>query len=126
MHRKDGDEFTKEVDILTRLGGLVDKHLISLLATFTWNEKFHMIFPYAPYDLATFWEIKMGPLESSPPSWEGMLWIATQIVGLTHALDLIHNPRNSDEFHRYGRHGDLKPEISFGSSLPPILLESWS
>ena len=81
-----------------------------------------MIFPYAPYNLSKFWEIKEGPLESSPPSWEGMLWIANQIVGLTHALDLIHNPRKPDESHRYGRHGDLKPEniLWFQSTTDPL------
>jgi serine/threonine protein kinase len=122
LRRKDEREFINEVNILTRLGGLVDKHLISLLATFTWDEKYHMIFPYAPYDLSTFWEINMGPLESSPPSQDGMLWIETQIVGLTQALDLIHEPKHSDKVRRYGRHGDLKPEniLWFKSTRDPL------
>lgn len=107
LYKKDEIKFQKEVDILNRLGGLVDKHLISLLTTFTLNDKHHMIFPYAPYDLSRFWEIKVGPLEGSPASQEGMMWIASQVVGLTHALDLIHNPRSDD---LYGRHGDIKPE----------------
>lgn len=103
-----------------------------LLATYKYNEKFHLIFPFAEANLRNYWK------SVSMPSWDEAtcLWTLRQVHGLVSGLKAIHlfetqnltyeageveisrlstslrrariNPTVVEK--KYGRHGDLKPE----------------
>ncbi len=106
-------------------------HLIKLLATYTFHNKYHLLFPWADYDLRKFWRF------TSIPQWnrETAYWAVEQMKGLISAVNAIHHfnpshPLESDTPNpevtrrrpfvtrlrvkeaekRFGRHGDLKPE----------------
>lgn len=132
LTRADEDVFRKERDMLNLLTKVKHKHLISLLATYNFKGKHHMLFPYAPANLRTFWAAV--PL----PCWNAdtYLWVLDQMTGLASALTATHQYQNSpthdpkngrDGFSRfltagfrnvkvaeeeaqYGRHGDIKPD----------------
>ena len=110
-------EINNEVLSLKRFNGKRHEHLIRLLATYTYKDRFHMIFPWADGNLMDFWK-RPKPHHSSPPD---TIWMAKQIWGLSRALHSIHfceiNPDGNSqdlpvETYRkpHGRHGNLKPE----------------
>lgn len=98
----------KEIDNLKRFDG--QKHrqrLIQLLCSFEYQERFHLIFPWADANLLQFWQ------ERSPPRGCGpSRWMAAEMLGLARGLYLIHNspPRDSTDERTRGRHGDIKPK----------------
>ena len=110
-------EINNEVLSLKRFNDKRHEHLIRLLATYTYKDRFHMIFPWADGNLMDFWK-RPKPHHSSPPD---TIWMAKQIWGLSRALHSIHfceiNPDGNSqdlpvETYRkpHGRHGNLKPE----------------
>ncbi|KAJ4332263.1 hypothetical protein N0V95_009699, partial [Ascochyta clinopodiicola] len=110
-------EVNNEVLSLKRFNNKRHEHLIRLLATYTHNYRFHLIFPWADGNLMDFW-MKPKPDRSSVKE---TVWMSKQIWGLSRALQSIHhcdiNPHDNsqdlpDEMYRkmHGRHGDLKPE----------------
>ncbi|KAF2691223.1 hypothetical protein K458DRAFT_426577 [Lentithecium fluviatile CBS 122367] len=108
--------FRNERNMMKRFNGFIHPHLITLLMTWTLEGQQYFLFPYAECDLEVYW--------SEPSNWaiidhekecleiESVRWISKQILGLTDALDSLHNPRNTeeDQERRFGRHGDIKPE----------------
>lgn len=90
-------------------------HLISLLATFEQGSQCFLLFPWAEYDLLSFWDERMPePLMNRRLA----LWVAEQCFGIASGLQTIHNynpygenllSANTAE-KTHGRHGDIKPE----------------
>lgn len=110
--------------MLKQLGRVPHPHLISLLATFSLNNSWNMLFPLADCDLYTFWETNDGPLMggSKTSTTDDMLWISTQITGLVSALTVIHNVGAAHHPDRpFGRHGDIKSDnvLCFPSCTHP-------
>lgn len=126
----DKREFDKEVSILNSIGTRSHAHLIQLLGTYKWGEKYHLLFPYAEANLRQFWERRQMTV------WcrETVLWSLEQMSGIASGLNVIHNFRTTipldaaspmrvqrgtvssllsvniarDE-EKFGRHGDIKP-----------------
>lgn len=142
------EEFEKEVEILRRISSEnhTNRHLIKLLATYEQNGQFHMLFPYAPRDLETYWELE----NPNPDKSEELThWLVNQCQGLAEGLTKIHKygtqspnafmkvdskmavepaqPRRMSgpaTTHWFlGRHGDIKPEniLWFPSSTYGVL-----
>ncbi|TAQ89932.1 hypothetical protein B7494_g1780 [Chlorociboria aeruginascens] len=62
------------------------KHVVRLLATYEQYDMYYLIFPRADADLVGFWK------EVKPDrSHNGMVWLATQCEGMTHALMRLHH-----------------------------------
>ena len=110
------------------------KHLVKLLATYVYKEKYHLLFPFAESNLRAFWEAV------PTPNWNRVtyLWVLDQIAGLASAMTAIHeyeanpaytaDPRKpgpvfsrfetagrraipiAEGEGKYGRHGDMKPD----------------
>ncbi|SCV45768.1 uncharacterized protein FFB14_08850 [Fusarium fujikuroi] len=102
----------KELKMLKRFSGLSHPNIITLLATYTLNNRLHFIFPVAEYDLLMYWKIHPGPLVSpASANSEGLLWLSGQIRNILGALAHIHEGRkaNTDTETMFGRHGDIKP-----------------
>ncbi|KAF5645376.1 heterokaryon incompatibility protein het-6 [Fusarium sp. NRRL 25303] len=102
----------KELEMLQRFSGLSHPNIITLLATYTLNDRFHFIFPAAEYDLLMYWKIHPGPLVNpASANSEGLLWLSGQIRNIVGALAHIHEGRkaNMDTETMFGRHGDIKP-----------------
>jgi serine/threonine protein kinase len=124
------NEFQKEVTILKALGSKKNKHphLITLLATYRQERKYHLMFPYADANLRTYWDKRPSPSFDETT----VLWSLKQMAGIASALNSIHNfsvtvplsvdgPGNVrvrddaklsvvEKEELYGRHGDIKPE----------------
>jgi serine/threonine protein kinase len=90
------------------------EHIINLYATYKFDGKYHLIFPYANANLRVYWNAVGMPHKNRPT----FLWFIKQAYGIASAVNVIHNfisddsgrlgvPRPED---KYGRHGDIKPE----------------
>lgn len=110
---------THEAVALKRLNNGQHPHLIRLLATFTYRERFHLIFPWADGNLKEFWETRQPRLSGAVHALESVTWMSEQILGLSRALKLIHlcniddtdtSGLSAEQLKVHGRHGDLKPE----------------
>ncbi|KAF4494028.1 CMGC kinase [Fusarium agapanthi] len=102
----------KELEMLKQFSGLSHPNIITLLATYTLNDRFHFIFPAAEYDLLMYWKIHPGPLVN--PAYvnsEGLLWLSGQIRNIVGALAHIHEGKKAhmNTETMFGRHGDIKP-----------------
>lgn len=107
LKQKDRKEFQKEVDALSRFSGKVHKNLVTLLATFTQHGYYHMIFPWAEYDLDTYWDSHPEPNLADV----GLArWVLKQCMGIMDAINLVHNPTHLASGTQFGRHGDIKAE----------------
>ncbi|KAK7735810.1 hypothetical protein SLS63_003770 [Diaporthe eres] len=96
-----------EVNALKRFSGKVHPHLITLLATFTQEGYYYLIFPWAECDLDRYWEDNPKP----DPGDVGLVqWLSKQCLKIMEAVDVIHNPSHLTSEKRYGRHGDIKAE----------------
>lgn len=80
---------------------------MTTLGAFKHGDKWNFIFPGAHCDLDEY-------LEQHDSSWThgAVDWAFKQLLGITGALDTIHNPSHlnlvPDIVNRYGRHGDIK------------------
>ncbi|OJD29027.1 protein kinase domain-containing protein [Diplodia corticola] len=127
LHKSDSDEFEKERSIHTTLGQKknASPHLVKLLATYEYKEKYHFIFPRADCNLRKYWNKNPTPEIDK----KHFLWSLKQMYGIAKALNIIHNFRvtvkldgkgrtstGGVEFsvtkgeELFGRHGDIKPE----------------
>jgi serine/threonine protein kinase len=110
----------REALALKRFNDTHDPHLIRLLVTYTYQGRFHMVFPWADGNLKDLWETCSPRIRGHHHSPEPVRWISRQILGLARALRVIHycpidntniqglSPEDRGKPH--GRHGDLKPE----------------
>jgi len=104
--------FWKEVDMLKRFSGVFHEHLVTLLMTWSIQDRHYFLFPWAPCDLDLYWENGNNwslDKRTQCIELETMRWISKQILGLTEALHQIHVPKHLADA-KFGRHGDLKPE----------------
>ena len=141
LKTKDEKAFALEVKVLKKLSSErhTHSHLITLLATYRYNEAYHLIFPWADMDLFGYWSTFR---EASKDASKGR-WVVEQCRGLVDGLHKIHryetysgtslldvfqdyippdvqedlhistvktNSTTTTTKHFYGRHGDLKPE----------------
>lgn len=92
-------DFTQENDILQKIKHLQHRHIIRHLISIERGDRGYIIFPWADRgNLHEFWEA------SKPETTlERALWSMKQMLGLTTALQLLH-----DKFQC--RHGDIKPD----------------
>lgn len=102
----DEEKFRKEFNQLKYFNGNVHPHLVTLLATFTFQKKYHFLFPYAQCDLEHYWEREFP--QRQPFDITRVRWFSRQVCGLMGAIHAIHNPVHIQD--KYGRHGDLKPD----------------
>jgi serine/threonine protein kinase len=119
----------REHSILQRFKNNRHKHLVSILAAYIQNGKYHHIFPFAQGDLHGYWKnIHREP--SSTESEENLAWLAEQCQGLAEGLAFIHRYQTAsfksllhpdshsistiesgqNKLRLFGRHGDIKPE----------------
>ena len=110
-----------EVEQLRRFNGHVHNHLVTVLATFIWKERFYFLFPYADCALDQLWKDKI-PIPSRDLTL--VQWVSKQCLGLIEAMHTIHEPdhinlRATEK--RFGRHGDIKPDniLWFNTSHDP-------
>ncbi|KAF9770499.1 hypothetical protein IL306_011959 [Fusarium sp. DS 682] len=111
------EDYFREFDALIKLTetGKCHPHIVSILASYRMEDRFHLVFPLARCDLAMYWSI-----ESPFFDWETIEWFGGQFRGLADALTTIHRGyRDSEELGPdiYGVHGDIKPQniLCFGS-----------
>lgn len=110
LMKQDHDEFRREVDALKRFNGFENDHMVTLLMSWTLDGNYYLLFPLARCDLLEYWE--KFPLPTLDQ--ETVRWTSKQIVGIASTVESIHDPPSNSlrvpEDHKYGRHGDLKPE----------------
>lgn len=134
LHSTLKEDFDKEQSMLNSIAQRNHRHIVKLLATYRYKNQYHLLFPWAPYNLREFW------VNNPKPRWDHVtvLWVVEQLKGLTSGLCEVHNfkidkPNAStlkvptidrtrlyagtagdisvaEDEYRYGRHGDLKPE----------------
>ncbi|KAF1850799.1 kinase-like protein [Cucurbitaria berberidis CBS 394.84] len=101
-------EFRKELDALKRF---THKHLITLLMSWTFNNRYNLLFPLAGANLEDYWSSSRLPGSIIRIDIDLVQWISKQIVGMAGALNAVHEPTQFlQAIPKYGRHGDLKPE----------------
>ncbi|KAL8937591.1 MAG: hypothetical protein Q9216_004349 [Gyalolechia sp. 2 TL-2023] len=110
-------DFAQELKVLEQLQRYPHAHIVTHLATWTQNDKYYMLSPYATCNLRRYmanWQFK-SPQRSTPT-----LWILAQLRGLADALCSIHNLFEESKIQSpshlsvpartLGYHHDLKPE----------------
>jgi len=119
--KQDREEFTRELDALKRFNGFGNKHMVTLLMSWTLDGNYYLLFPLAKCDLDEYW--LRHPLPTLDK--DTVRWTSKQIIGVASALDSIHDPPSNSlrvpEDNKYGRHGDLKPEniLLYDSPVDP-------
>ena len=115
-----GADFQKELRILDELRNHPHDHIVTHLATWTQEDGYYMLFPYAQCNLREYME--RMPFDS--PMKGNTLWLLSQFLGLASALRHIHNLPDADrtagpsrnlsapttDTRKSGWHHDLKPE----------------
>jgi serine/threonine protein kinase len=91
LFSNDRESFEREREILKKFSGANShRHIVSLLATYSYRNKYHFIFDRAQNDLGRFWEQFKQPLELAHGD---VVWIADQCLGITEGLSRIHRHR---------------------------------
>ncbi|KAG5662555.1 hypothetical protein KAF25_004973 [Fusarium avenaceum] len=99
FHVGNDDDFFREAMNLQHLAQTPHPHIVPLLASYREKSQYHLVFPWANCDLATFWR-----LHPRPPHDIG--WLLLQMKGIANALSFLHRSTEKGEI----VHGDLKPE----------------
>ncbi|KZL83481.1 protein kinase domain-containing protein [Colletotrichum incanum] len=106
LDKKHELDFRQEVRGWAKSAGVSDHpHLTRLLATWSRDGKWSLLFPWAKSNLNGFWEMKRTPTQSP----RLVQWIAKQCLGLAEGLMRIHKSL-SDPKRQWGIHGDIKPQ----------------
>ncbi|PSR85616.1 kinase-like domain-containing protein [Coniella lustricola] len=119
-------KFKREVATLKRLSGQNHAHLMQLQLTYEWRGHYHLLFIWADGNLKDLWKSypELSGPKSLPRNKELATWVSQQLLGLTKALQVIHQcppdlqvddnseegPDDTESRRTHGRHGDLKPE----------------
>ncbi len=114
-------DFNKELQILDELRKSANDHIVTHLTTWTQDERYYMLFPYAQCNLRQY----MRRAKFGKPTKRNTLWLLNQFLGLGNALREIHNLPDADstttdsstnllapatQLRKSGWHHDLKPE----------------
>ncbi|KAK4195607.1 hypothetical protein QBC40DRAFT_19175 [Triangularia verruculosa] len=83
--------FEKEVGTLKAINKMPHPHLITLLMTYEYREKFHLVFPLAECDLLQYWEA--GVKDQSHNDELTCRWFAQQCHGLASGLKQVHQSK---------------------------------
>ncbi|TVY19984.1 Cyclin-dependent kinase 2 [Lachnellula arida] len=126
LHSTEEKDFLSEVDMLNALTPHNHPHLVRLLATYRYRNRYYLLFPFAKLNLREYW--KSNPL---PDFTESMiLWSLHQCEAIASGLRLIHTHQTTqylpdwgdpppekgnlagveDADRKFGCHGDIKPE----------------
>jgi serine/threonine protein kinase len=104
-------DFQHEAKMLLRVSNPRHPHIIKLVATYSQNGQFHLVFPLANGNLSSLWKSNPSPLQNL----DLYRWIAYQCHGS--ASGLRHIQEHVDGLQASGsgniesfRHGDIKPE----------------
>lgn len=84
---RDQSTFEQEVEVLRRVSRRPHPHLINLLATYKYDDQYHLLFPWAPANLFIFWR-NNNPQHDETGSTAR--WLVEQCRGLASALATIH------------------------------------
>ncbi|KAE8443565.1 hypothetical protein EG329_001727 [Mollisiaceae sp. DMI_Dod_QoI] len=84
-------DFKREIEMLKAFSHHHNPHLIKLLATYSYLNRYHLIFPLAEANLRAYWE----KTEVAAFSHETMRWSLTQCTGIASALRSIHEYKTS-------------------------------
>ncbi|KAH7317938.1 kinase-like domain-containing protein [Rhexocercosporidium sp. MPI-PUGE-AT-0058] len=115
LHSIDENKFKSEIEMLKELRRHPHDHLVRLLATFRWNKRYYLLFPYADSNLREYWRANPVPVFT----YDNVFWVLQQCRAITSGLYVVHEQRythassgnsNHNKQCRYGRHGDLKAE----------------
>lgn len=119
--------FKSEVEMLKIFQEQPHPHLIRLLATFRYQGKYNLLFPYAESNLREFWKKNPSP----EPTYDEAAWMLGQCSAIASGLHRVHEDRSTQDSmkmrlhwkqyraqiskkqaddRRYGRHGDIKAE----------------
>ncbi|KZL72861.1 protein kinase-like (PK-like) protein [Colletotrichum tofieldiae] len=99
-------DFRQEVRGWAKSAGVSEHpHLTRLLATWSQDGKWSLLFPWAKSNLSGFWRTKRVPARSP----RLVQWVAKQCLGLAEGLIRIHKSL-SDPKRQWGIHGDIKPQ----------------
>ncbi|CZR57585.1 uncharacterized protein PAC_07474 [Phialocephala subalpina] len=79
-------EFQRQRTILTAMNMKTHPYLVKLLATYKYNGKYHLMFPFAPENHRMYWERRPSPAFDK----ETMVWSLRQMTGLAEGLWRIH------------------------------------
>ncbi|CAP71441.1 uncharacterized protein PODANS_6_1975 [Podospora anserina S mat+] len=95
LHSADSDrkKSDKEVGILKAMKKKPHPHIITLLVTYEYDEKFHLLFPLADCDLLQYW--KTGNKSQAHNDEGTARWLAQQCHGLTSALRQVQQSSRS-------------------------------
>jgi serine/threonine protein kinase len=126
LHSTKEDDFLSEVDMFKAFAPRGHPHLVRLLATYRYKNRYYLLFPFAKLNLRKYWESI-----SLPDFTESMIfWSLNQCKAIASGLHLIHErqttrgqadweivlpghgslPGVEDADRVFGRHGDIKPE----------------
>ncbi|TVY48835.1 Serine/threonine-protein kinase [Lachnellula occidentalis] len=126
LHSTEEEDFLSEVAMFEAFTDHDHPHLVRLLATYRYRNRYYLLFPFAKLNLRNYWESK--PL---PDFTESMiLWSLHQCKAIASGLHLIHTRQTTqrladwgiasagngslagveDATREFGRHGDIKPE----------------
>ncbi|KAI8714862.1 hypothetical protein NCS52_01207100 [Fusarium sp. LHS14.1] len=96
----DKNTFRKELDQLRMLSNTRYQHLVTLLASISYDGDYYLLFPYAECDLLEFWT-DWHP-KPPPQDMAERQWLIRQLSGLVGAMGTIHTQR--------GYHADICTE----------------
>ena len=82
----DDESRNDECDVLRTLAEVPHDHLIPFYASWTYNQRYHMLFPLAKCDLYSYLKKTPAPSLAS----EKVLWLIAQMAGLAAAVNHIH------------------------------------
>jgi serine/threonine protein kinase len=98
------DAHRREYEQLRNFHGFVNKHLITMLASYQYKQQHYIMFPWADKSLLDYWEAhRANPCDVSESQW-----FFSQLRGILSAVHDIHEPKHIKG--KNGRHGDIKPE----------------
>ncbi len=110
--------FEQERAMLNRLSGIIHKHIITLLMSFSQERTYYFLFPLAECDLDRYFRgvAREPPIKDASAIDAGMMrWFSSQVLGIMEATSFLHNarllpPGSQPADIKYGRHGDIKPQ----------------
>lgn len=88
--------FCLEVKALMKIKATQRSHLVDLVTTFKYDNKYNLLFRWANGgNLSDLWKQPAARVEDPSSPHKSMCWLAQQCWGLADALDGIHNARMS-------------------------------
>lgn len=126
LHSTNEEDFRSEVEMIEASARPGHPHLIKLLATYQYRNRYYLLFPFAKSNLRKLWEDTPVPKLTA----DMLAWSLSQCKAIASGLHWIHEhqstqpeanwakdwgesgalPGAGNDALVYGRHGDIKPE----------------